>query len=596
MNKTNYTDSINPVTNPVKTAAIYCRVSTENQEMDGTSLDTQREACLKYCQEHDLTVTNQFRETYSGLTIERPELDRLRQLIRNQEINVVIVYSLDRLTRDPNHGVILRQERERYDVTLEAVTETVDSSKIGQLIEYIYGYAANLEAEKIRERTQRGIRSRVFDKKKPVTYRRAPYGYSWDQDNNQLVPDSNYDTAKLILDSAIGGKSYDWIIAELKNRGILSPSGLPYWNKHTVSMIIRNPVYFGKYHAFKSEAVKPKNGNGKSRKVKSSVKRLPPEQWHYIPEIEVVKPPITQAQHTLLIDQLQQRQKLASRNAKREYLLRGMIFCETHKGVNGEPRRYHGTPKHGTYYYACPEGGCDTPLIPGEICDEWAKSFISLYFFFNNESVNNKYKKGNNSDLTEASLNQELKKLRNEYNQLSAKLATLEEKNLNKEIDIDAYDLLKAKYNQRRQWIKQRENELLDQISIIRQGIELKNRFDKTLQRFMWKVNYMLEPEGPSLSFNEWREILTSIGFEMHVYPNKTKNIGSLPLGTKGDRKIKVDLRAKLPIDIDTEFINNIGKHVPANGLRNQQYYPIRFTTSDFNINDLIKVGGGGGG
>jgi len=56
-------------------AAIYCRVSTDNQEREGTSLHTQLENCLKYCESKGYEVANRFSEAYSGLSLERPELD-----------------------------------------------------------------------------------------------------------------------------------------------------------------------------------------------------------------------------------------------------------------------------------------------------------------------------------------------------------------------------------------------------------------------------------------------------------------------------------------------------------------------------------------
>ncbi|GAG91185.1 unnamed protein product, partial [marine sediment metagenome] len=137
-------------------AAIYCRVSTDDQEREGTSLQTQLEACLNYCQGKGYTVTRQFSEAYSGLTLDRPKLNELRDLIRTDDIDVIVIYCLDRLSRDPTHGVILTQELEKFNVTLEAVTETVDSTELGKLISYIRGFASKLEAEKIRERTMRG--------------------------------------------------------------------------------------------------------------------------------------------------------------------------------------------------------------------------------------------------------------------------------------------------------------------------------------------------------------------------------------------------------------------------------------------------------
>ena len=91
-------------------ADIYCRVSADNQESEGTSLQTQLEACLNYCQGKGYEVAYRFSEAYSGLTLDRPKLNELRELVRNEQIDVLVVYCLDRLSRDPTHGVILTQE------------------------------------------------------------------------------------------------------------------------------------------------------------------------------------------------------------------------------------------------------------------------------------------------------------------------------------------------------------------------------------------------------------------------------------------------------------------------------------------------------
>ena len=145
----------------MKRVGIYCRVSTEDQEREGTSLQTQLEYCLKYCNDKDYDVTYRFSEAYSGLSLERPKLNELRELIRSGQIEVVVVYCLDRLSRDPTHGVILTQEMEKYHVTMEAVTEDIDNSELGKLINYVRGYASKVEAEKIRERTMRGKRAKA---------------------------------------------------------------------------------------------------------------------------------------------------------------------------------------------------------------------------------------------------------------------------------------------------------------------------------------------------------------------------------------------------------------------------------------------------
>src|SRR3712207_4325543 len=87
-------------------AAIYVRVSSTQQEQDGTSLETQEAHCRSYCVErgyesHDQLV---YREVHTGTELwERSELQRLREAVRNHAVDVVVAYAIDRLSRDPVH-------------------------------------------------------------------------------------------------------------------------------------------------------------------------------------------------------------------------------------------------------------------------------------------------------------------------------------------------------------------------------------------------------------------------------------------------------------------------------------------------------------
>ena len=71
-------------------------------------------------------------ETYSGLTLGRPKLSQLRYWVRDKEVETVIVYSLDHLSRDPVPFIILQEELEKAGVELILVTETANSSDLGK--------------------------------------------------------------------------------------------------------------------------------------------------------------------------------------------------------------------------------------------------------------------------------------------------------------------------------------------------------------------------------------------------------------------------------------------------------------------------------
>jgi len=172
-------------------AAIYCRVSTESQEQDGTSLQTQLEACQRYCQLKGYEVAYEFSEAWSGLSLERPKLTGLREVVRSESIDCVVVYSLDRFSRDPVHGVILMQELEKHGVSLEAATETVDNSEVGKLVFYIKGYAAKLDAERRLDASGRGKRAMLKSGKLPQGTGIGIYGYEWLKDSKQRIPLEN---------------------------------------------------------------------------------------------------------------------------------------------------------------------------------------------------------------------------------------------------------------------------------------------------------------------------------------------------------------------------------------------------------------------
>ncbi|MFC1892898.1 recombinase family protein [Chloroflexota bacterium] len=335
-------------------AAIYCRVSTEDQEREGSSLGTQAEACLKYCQDKGYDVAYQISETYSGLGLERPKLDELRELVRSNAIDVPVVYCLDRLSRDPTHGVILTEELQKHGVRLEAVIEDVDNSDLGKLISYIRGFAAKLEAEKIRERTIRGKKERVRAGRLPGGRFSKLYGYDYlpgkgEGEGVRYKKDSEASVVKEIYRLYIeDGLSLCKITERLNKLGIPAPSGKNPWNRTGVHYVLKNPAYTGKtllFTRFKTEARRHLKASRKSKLTHMGMR--PRGDWI---EAEAATPPIiSEGLFNQVQLKLKRNKELASRNAKRQYLLSGYVFCETCG------RRYLARKNtNGRSYYKCP--------------------------------------------------------------------------------------------------------------------------------------------------------------------------------------------------------------------------------------------------
>ena len=353
--------------------ATYRRVSGEAQEREGSSLQTQLEGCLQYCRDKGYEVAYEFSETYSGLTLERPKLNELRELVRAEKIGVVIVYCLDRLTRDPTHGVMLTQEMEKHNVTLEAVTETVDASELGKLITYVRGFASKLEAAKIRERTMRGKRARAVAGRLPSGTGRRLYGYDYVKGKGigEGVRYVKEDEANWVR------QMYAWLVDEgltingitrrLRGLGVPTPSGGQFWIRQTVYRMLTNPAYVGKTYAFTKEYVEPKRRrNPNSKRKKTGVVLKPRDQWVEIPNATpaIIDEDVFEAAQTIL----KRNKELASRNAKRPYLLSGYIFCaRCGKRYQGYVKKWKdGDKRREQRYYRC---GASQTIVNPNPCD-----------------------------------------------------------------------------------------------------------------------------------------------------------------------------------------------------------------------------------
>ena len=353
-------------------AAIYCRVSTEDQEREGTSLQTQLEACRDYCQGKCYEVAYNFSEAFSGLALERSKLNELRELIRNKQIDVVVVYCLDRLSRNATHGVILRDELDKYHVIIESVTEDIDKTPLGEAITYLRGTFSQIEAEKIRERTMRGKRARTREGRMAGGFHRT-YGYDYIKvsHNNGGRRVINENEAKWVR------QIYEWLVNEGKSasaithrlRTLNAPTkSSQYWNRTSVIAILKNPAYTGKTYAFTT--------------LKGKRRGRPKDEWIEIPD--VTPPIVSQEMFDAAQRQLQVNRIKAKRNMKRQYLLRGHLYCRRCG------RAYWGYVDRINQRYRCP--GTQRIVTPVNGCHNksWSADSLEALVWAQIECVLNK--------------------------------------------------------------------------------------------------------------------------------------------------------------------------------------------------------------
>ncbi len=138
-----------------KQAAIYSRVSTDEQAK-GYSLSTQVDACLEFAKQHGYSVVETYKDDYTSASMDRPELNKLRDLISRNSIDIVIVYDIDRLARKSAYQVLIEEEFKRFGVSIEFVMAHYDHSDEGRLQKQIRGVIAEYEKAKILERSKSG--------------------------------------------------------------------------------------------------------------------------------------------------------------------------------------------------------------------------------------------------------------------------------------------------------------------------------------------------------------------------------------------------------------------------------------------------------
>jgi len=137
--------------------AIYCRVSTEEQ-----NADTQEQICLEHCKRQGFEVYKVYKDIISGKTTSRPNFNILLEDMRSRKFNCIMVTKLDRMGRSLQHLLALFEEFASKSVHFVAVTQNIDTtSAAGKLQMHIMGAFAEFERNIISERTRESRKGNV---------------------------------------------------------------------------------------------------------------------------------------------------------------------------------------------------------------------------------------------------------------------------------------------------------------------------------------------------------------------------------------------------------------------------------------------------
>jgi site-specific DNA recombinase len=233
-----------PPVDPAK-IALYIRWSTEDQG-EGTTLDVQSEACRAYAASQGWQVREELifvDDGYSGATLERPALSRLRRAVAEGAVSCVLVYKLDRLSRSVVDTVTLVCREWEGRCSIKSAREPIDTTThAGRMFFYTLVNYAEWERSVIRERTHAGKLRRAQEGKNPGL--RPPYGYRLADGAFVLDPDEA-PVVQQIYRLYLAGTGTRGITARLNESGS-RPRHAGAWTHSSVIRILANPAYTGR--------------------------------------------------------------------------------------------------------------------------------------------------------------------------------------------------------------------------------------------------------------------------------------------------------------------------------------------------------------
>ena len=315
--------------------AIYVRVSTQRQAQTQT-IDQQLDRLRRVAADRQWTLPEDhvFRDDgYSGASLRRPGLDRLRDLAALAKLDRILITDPDRLARNYVHQVLLLEELQRHACQVEFTDRPLSDDPQDQLLLQIRGAVAEYERTLIAERTRRG-RLYKLQSGQMLPWTRPPYGYRADPDRPRDPAGVRTDPAEATLVAELfrwyadEGHSFMAVVQRLHDLGVPSPSGRDYWGMATVRGILSNPTYTGTIYANRTRvraAQVRRSATHPLGRPRDSQVPLPPEQWVAVATVPAI---VTREQFDQVQAKIATNRSFARRNnTTTNYLLRALVSC-----------------------------------------------------------------------------------------------------------------------------------------------------------------------------------------------------------------------------------------------------------------------------
>jgi site-specific DNA recombinase len=313
----------------MKAIAIYARVSTTQQEQQGT-IQSQLAALMAYATAQGWAIAPEHTYTdegYSGARLDRPGLERLRDAAWQGELDAVLILVPDRLARQYAYQYVVVEELERAGCRVIFVNEPLANTPEHRLVREVQGLFAEFERTALQERSRRG---KLHAARLGRFFTGAgPYGYTYLKAQDGQPGHCVISEAEAI----IVRQMFSWLIEEqlstqaiarrLTAQQVPTRHGLQPWSPATVHKILSNPLYTGKHYYNRSENA-PEGANGQRRATKQPRRRLrPPEEWIAVPWPAIISEEV----FAMASRQMQLNRERSPRRTRYEYLLQGLLVC-----------------------------------------------------------------------------------------------------------------------------------------------------------------------------------------------------------------------------------------------------------------------------
>ena len=329
--------------------AIYVRVSTEEQVKEGYSIRAQIEKLKNFITIKDWDFYKVYAdEGISGKnTTDRPAINQLINDIKTGKVNNVLVYKIDRLTRNTKDLIELTEIFKEYDCSFNSVMESIDTTTAsGRMFLKIIGIFAEFERENIIERITLAFEKKA---KEGYTLSKNIQSYGYDRAIGEKIQRINLEEAEIVKEIFTmyvdGNMSQNAIAQNLNHRGIKSKLGTS-WGNTSIKKVLTNSTYIGKVRYSVDDKTRYFEADGKHEPILS-------EELFYEAQNKIGKI----------------QKKGLTKRPKEDHYFSGTIYC----GLCDSRLKTHGSytidktgAKHIKGSYQCPKvakGLCNNPTF-----------------------------------------------------------------------------------------------------------------------------------------------------------------------------------------------------------------------------------------